>query len=58
MTLALSGFIIPFSFAYDPAPLMVTGTAIHIAWRTAAATLGIVMLGTTPLRLPRNGRVD
>lgn len=46
MTLALSGFIIPFSFAYDPALLMVTGTAIHIAWRTIAATLGIVMLGT------------
>ena len=45
MMLALSGFIIPFSFAYDPALLMLDAGVLHIAWRTAAATLGIVMLG-------------
>ncbi|HEX9818698.1 MAG TPA: hypothetical protein VGD07_03690 [Methylomirabilota bacterium] len=45
MMLALSGFIIPFSFAYDPALLLVGGSVPHIAWRVAAATLGIVMLG-------------
>jgi TRAP transporter 4TM/12TM fusion protein len=46
MMLALSGFIIPFSFAYDPALLLVDAGPIHIAWRTVAATLGIVMLGS------------
>ena len=45
MMLALSGFIIPFSFAYDPALLMLGAGPVHIAWRTASATLGIVMLG-------------
>ncbi len=45
MTLALSGFIIPFSFAYDPALLLMKASVAHIALRTAAATLGIVMLG-------------
>ena len=45
MALALSGFIIPFSFAYDPALLMVDASVLHIVWRTIAATLGIVMLG-------------
>jgi TRAP transporter 4TM/12TM fusion protein len=45
MTLALSGFIIPFSFAYDPALLLMSASIPHIAIRTAAATLGIVMLG-------------
>jgi TRAP-type uncharacterized transport system fused permease subunit len=45
MMLALSGFIIPFSFAYDPALLLVGASTAHIALRTAAATLGIVMLG-------------
>ena len=45
MALALSGFIIPFSFAYDPALLMVDAGVLHIVWRTIAATLGIVMLG-------------
>lgn len=45
MMLALSGFIIPFSFAYDPALLLVDAGVVHIAWRTVAATLGIVMLG-------------
>ena len=44
MLLALSGFIIPFSFAYDPALLMLNATALHIVLRTAAATLGILML--------------
>ena len=45
MMLALSGFIIPFSFAYDPALLLMKAGVFHIALRTAAATLGIVMLG-------------
>jgi TRAP transporter 4TM/12TM fusion protein len=45
MMLALSGFIIPFSFAYDPALLLIDASVPHIALRTAAATLGIVMLG-------------
>ena len=44
MMLALSGFIIPFSFAYDPALLMQNATVLEIAVRTAAATLGILML--------------
>src|SRR5712692_3555578 len=45
MLLALSGFIIPFSFAYDPAMLLIGSGPVGIALRTAAATLGIVMLG-------------
>ncbi len=45
MALALSGFIIPFSFAYDPALLMVNASVLHVVWRTAAAALGILMLG-------------
>jgi TRAP-type uncharacterized transport system fused permease subunit len=45
MMLALSGFIIPFSFAYDPALLLIDASLVHIALRTLAATLGIVMLG-------------
>jgi TRAP transporter 4TM/12TM fusion protein len=45
MMLALSGFIIPFSFAYDPALLLIDASVAHIALRTLAATLGIVMLG-------------
>jgi TRAP transporter 4TM/12TM fusion protein len=45
MALALSGFIIPFSFAYDPALMMLDAGVVHIVLRTAAATLGIVMLG-------------
>jgi TRAP-type uncharacterized transport system fused permease subunit len=45
LLLALSGFIIPFSFAYDPALLMLGATPLQIALRTAAATVGIVMLG-------------
>jgi TRAP transporter 4TM/12TM fusion protein len=45
MMLALSGFIIPFSFAYDPALLLINASVPHIALRTLAATLGIVMLG-------------
>lgn len=44
MLLALSGFIIPFSFAYDPALLLMKSSVVHIALRTAAATLGIFML--------------
>jgi TRAP transporter 4TM/12TM fusion protein len=44
MLLALSGFIIPFSFAYDPALLLMGAGPGGIALRTAAATLGIVML--------------
>ncbi|MBI4245603.1 MAG: TRAP transporter permease [Candidatus Rokubacteria bacterium] len=45
MALALSGFVIPFSFAYDPAILLIGATPVQIVLRTAAATLGIVMLG-------------
>ena len=45
MMLALSGFVIPFSFAYDPALLLMNASVPHIVLRTAAATLGIVMLG-------------
>ena len=45
MMLALSGFIIPFSFAYDPALLLINASVPHIVLRTATATLGIVMLG-------------
>jgi TRAP-type uncharacterized transport system fused permease subunit len=45
MMLALSGFIIPFSFAYDPALLLLDASLPRIAWRAVAATLGIVMLG-------------
>jgi TRAP transporter 4TM/12TM fusion protein len=44
MLLALSGFIIPFSFAYDPALLMLDAGPVAIVLRTAAATLGILML--------------
>jgi len=45
MMLALSGFIIPFSFAYDPALMLIGAGPGHIVLRTAASTLGIVMLG-------------
>jgi TRAP-type uncharacterized transport system fused permease subunit len=45
MMLALSGFVIPFSFAYDPALLLMSASVPHTVWRTVAATLGIVMLG-------------
>jgi TRAP-type uncharacterized transport system fused permease subunit len=45
MMLALAGFIIPFSFAYDPALLLVNASVPHIVLRTAATALGIVMLG-------------
>jgi TRAP transporter 4TM/12TM fusion protein len=45
MMLALSGFIIPFSFAYDPALMLIATGPVPIALRTVAATLGIVMLG-------------
>jgi TRAP transporter 4TM/12TM fusion protein len=44
MLLALSGFIIPFSFTYDPALLMLNATVLEIVWRTLAAALGILML--------------
>jgi TRAP transporter 4TM/12TM fusion protein len=43
--LALSGFVIPFSFAYDPALLLIGASAGQVALRTAAAALGILMLG-------------
>lgn len=45
MLLALSGFLIPFSFAYDPAMLLVQATPLGVVFRTAAATLGVLMLG-------------
>ncbi|HTO12990.1 MAG TPA: TRAP transporter permease [Candidatus Binatia bacterium] len=44
MLLALSGFIIPFSFTYDPALLMLHASVPAIAWRTLSATLGVLML--------------
>jgi TRAP-type uncharacterized transport system fused permease subunit len=44
MLLALSGFIIPFSFTYDPALLMLNASLLEIVWRTLSATLGILML--------------
>jgi TRAP transporter 4TM/12TM fusion protein len=44
MTLALSGFIIPFAFAYDPVLLLVHAAPGPLLLRTGAATLGIVML--------------
>jgi TRAP transporter 4TM/12TM fusion protein len=44
MMLALSGFIIPFSFAYDPALLMQNASVLHIVLRSLAATIGILML--------------
>ncbi|MBI4636827.1 MAG: TRAP transporter permease [Candidatus Rokubacteria bacterium] len=45
MMLALAGFVIPFSFAYDPALLLIGAGVGGVLLRTAAATLGIVMLG-------------
>jgi TRAP transporter 4TM/12TM fusion protein len=45
MMLALSGFLIPFSFAYDPALLLIGADPVHIILRTAATTVGILMLG-------------
>ncbi len=45
MMLALSGFIIPFSFAYDPALLLIGAGPLHIVLRTVATTGGILMLG-------------
>jgi TRAP transporter 4TM/12TM fusion protein len=45
MLLALSGFIIPFSFVYDPALLLMSASTLDVVLRTAAATLGIFMLG-------------
>jgi TRAP transporter 4TM/12TM fusion protein len=45
MMLALSGFLIPFSFAYDPALLLIGAGPVHIVLRTAATTVGILMLG-------------
>jgi TRAP transporter 4TM/12TM fusion protein len=45
MQLALAGFIIPFSFAYDPAIMLIGASIPHIVVRTGAVTLGIVMLG-------------
>ncbi len=45
MMLALSGFIIPYSFLYDPALLLVSDSLLHITARAVAATLGILMLG-------------
>ncbi len=44
MGLALSGFIIPFSFAYDPALLLLKSSVAHIVLRVLATTLGIMML--------------
>jgi TRAP transporter 4TM/12TM fusion protein len=45
MLLALSGFLIPFSFAYDSSILLINTTLLGVVFRTAAVTLGILMLG-------------
>jgi TRAP transporter 4TM/12TM fusion protein len=45
MMLSLSGFIIPFSFAYDPALLLMSSSVAHIALRALMAGVGILMLG-------------
>jgi TRAP transporter 4TM/12TM fusion protein len=42
--LSLSGFIIPFAYVYDPALLLIGASVPQILLRTAAATLGVVML--------------
>ena len=44
MMLSLSGFIIPFAYVYDPALLLIGASVPHIVLRTAAATLGVIML--------------
>ena len=44
MMLSLSGFIIPFAYVYDPTLLLIGGSWPHIAMKTAAATLGVIML--------------
>lgn len=45
MLLALSGFLIPFSFAYDSSILLINTTLLGVVFRTAAVTLGVLMLG-------------
>jgi TRAP transporter 4TM/12TM fusion protein len=42
--LSLSGFIIPFAYVYDPALLLIGASVPQILLRTAAASLGVVML--------------
>ena len=44
MMLSLSGFIIPFAYVYDPALLLIGASVPQIVVRTAAATLGVIML--------------
>jgi TRAP transporter 4TM/12TM fusion protein len=44
MMLSLSGFIIPFAYVYDPALLLIGASGSQILLRTAAATLGVIML--------------
>ena len=44
MMLSLSGFIIPFAYVYDPALLLIGASVPQIVLRTAAATLGVIML--------------
>ena len=44
MMLALSGFIIPFAYVYDPALLLIGASRAADPLRTAAATLGVIML--------------
>ena len=45
MLLALSGFIIPYSFVYDPALLMINATPFQVIVRTLTTGLGVYMLG-------------
>ncbi len=44
MLLALSGFLIPYSFIYDPALLMINASPLQVVLRTGATALGILML--------------
>ena len=44
MFMALSGFIIPFSFSYDPSILLISTSVWHIAGQAVTAAIGIVML--------------
>ncbi len=45
MLLAISGFLIPYSFIYDPALLMINATPLQVLLRLGATALGIYMLG-------------
>jgi TRAP transporter 4TM/12TM fusion protein len=44
MFMALSGFIIPFSFSYDPSILLISTSVWHVAGQAVTAAIGIMML--------------